>query len=313
MPLRGDLLTPIPGADPAGADLRYDLEISFAESSRDFETSIQIPRQEACETCNGSGAAEGSSPTTCPQCHGRGQLRYQQGFFTVARTCGQCRGTGSIIAKPCVTCRGNGRVQKERKLTVPFILSSMVLFGLGVFFAFFTLPRGLQFLLAFQAQPQFVGAVRRLAVYLNCPQATGTPRRAASASMRFATGGCVENQLVIPPPLSGLIMNMCAVAGLVSMGTTCTPRSSFLRPLIKPSGEPVYFAAAASAEYSRVRVTDFMEYRDDDDGLFRLDVGRLDDRPPLFDFFLDERAKRVRGLPVVGWNLLPEVGQPSLH
>ena len=106
------------GGPQRGADLRYDLEISFEESAKDFETSIQIPRQETCETCRGTGAAEGSAPTTCPQCHGRGQLRYQQGFFTVARTCGQCRGSGQIIAKPCATCRGGGRVQKERKLTV---------------------------------------------------------------------------------------------------------------------------------------------------------------------------------------------------
>ena len=106
------------GGPQRGADLRYDLEISFEESARDTETSIQIPRQESCDTCKGTGAADGSSPTTCPQCQGRGQLRYQQGFFTVARTCGQCRGTGSIIAKPCQTCRGTGRVQKERKLTV---------------------------------------------------------------------------------------------------------------------------------------------------------------------------------------------------
>ena len=101
-----------------GADLRYDLEISFEEAAKGAETSIQIPRQETCETCSGSGAAEGSKPTTCPQCQGRGQLRYQQGFFTVARTCGQCRGTGSVIAKPCATCKGAGRVQKERTLTV---------------------------------------------------------------------------------------------------------------------------------------------------------------------------------------------------
>ena len=106
------------GGPQRGSDLRYDLEISFEESARDIETSIQIPRQETCETCTGSGAAPGSAPTTCPQCHGRGQLRYQQGFFTVARTCGQCRGSGSIIAKPCATCRGAGRIQKERKLTV---------------------------------------------------------------------------------------------------------------------------------------------------------------------------------------------------
>jgi molecular chaperone DnaJ len=101
-----------------GADLRYDLEVSFEESAKGTESALLIPRQETCETCQGSGAAEGSKPATCPQCKGRGQLRYQQGFFTVARTCGQCRGTGSVIAKPCVTCRGAGRIQKERKLTV---------------------------------------------------------------------------------------------------------------------------------------------------------------------------------------------------
>ena len=101
-----------------GADLRYDLEISFDESAKGAETHIQIPRQELCETCHGSGAAPGSKPTTCPHCQGRGQIRHQQGPFTLARTCGHCRGTGSIITKPCVTCRGAGRVQKERKLTV---------------------------------------------------------------------------------------------------------------------------------------------------------------------------------------------------
>ena len=101
-----------------GADLRYDLEITFEESAKGSETAIQIPRQEPCESCQGSGAAPGTKPTTCPQCQGRGQLRYQQGFFTVARTCGQCRGSGQIIAKPCPTCRGAGRVQKERKITV---------------------------------------------------------------------------------------------------------------------------------------------------------------------------------------------------
>ena len=101
-----------------GSDLRYDLEISFEESANGTETAIQIPRQEPCETCKGSGSAPGSKPSSCPQCQGRGQLRYQQGFFTVARTCGQCRGSGSVITKPCATCRGMGRVQKERKLTV---------------------------------------------------------------------------------------------------------------------------------------------------------------------------------------------------
>ncbi|HXI32403.1 MAG TPA: molecular chaperone DnaJ [Vicinamibacterales bacterium] len=106
------------GGPQRGADLRYDLEIAFEEAARGVETSIQIPRQENCETCHGTGAAAGSSPATCPQCHGQGQVRFQQGFFTVARTCPQCRGAGKIITKPCATCHGAGQVAKERKITV---------------------------------------------------------------------------------------------------------------------------------------------------------------------------------------------------
>ena len=101
-----------------GADLRYDLEIKFEQAAKGVETSVQIPRHEPCETCHGNGAAPGTSPTSCPQCRGTGQLRYQQGFFTVARTCGQCRGAGKVIAKPCPACRGDGTVEKMRKLTV---------------------------------------------------------------------------------------------------------------------------------------------------------------------------------------------------
>ncbi len=106
------------GGPQRGADLRYDLEIEFEQSAKGVETAIQIPRRETCETCKGSGAAPGSAPTTCPQCRGTGQLRYQQGFFTVARTCGQCRGSGKIITKPCTTCHGGGAVERTRKLTV---------------------------------------------------------------------------------------------------------------------------------------------------------------------------------------------------
>ncbi|MBI1875716.1 MAG: molecular chaperone DnaJ [Acidobacteria bacterium] len=107
-----------PGGPRRGADLRYDLEITFQESAHGVETSIQVPRQESCERCSGSGAAPGTSPVPCPHCHGRGQLRYQQGFLTVTRTCGQCAGVGRVITKPCTTCRGTGQVVKERKLTV---------------------------------------------------------------------------------------------------------------------------------------------------------------------------------------------------
>lgn len=106
------------GGPQRGSDLRYDMEIAFEDAARGTETTIQIPRQEACEGCQGSGAAPGSAPTPCPQCRGAGQLRYQQGFFTVARTCGQCRGTGRVISKPCATCHGQGTTERQRKLTV---------------------------------------------------------------------------------------------------------------------------------------------------------------------------------------------------
>jgi molecular chaperone DnaJ len=106
------------GGPQRGADLRYDLEITFEESARGAETTIQIPRDEACESCKGSGAAPGTSPETCSQCRGSGQLRYQQSFLTVARPCPNCRGTGKTIAKPCQTCRGAGHVGRERTLTV---------------------------------------------------------------------------------------------------------------------------------------------------------------------------------------------------
>ena len=101
-----------------GADLRYDLEIPFEDAARGAETTLQLPREEPCLTCQGSGAAPGSRPETCPQCGGRGQLRYQQGFLTVARTCGQCRGRGRVITKLCDTCHGAGRTPHTRKLTV---------------------------------------------------------------------------------------------------------------------------------------------------------------------------------------------------
>ncbi len=106
------------GGPQRGSDLRYDLEITFDESAEGADTSIVVPREETCETCTGSGAAPGTTAETCAQCRGTGQLRYQQGFLTVARPCSTCRGTGKTIAKPCTTCRGAGRVAHERKITV---------------------------------------------------------------------------------------------------------------------------------------------------------------------------------------------------
>jgi molecular chaperone DnaJ len=101
----------------AGRDLRYDLEIDFEEAVRGLETRVKIPRLEACDTCGGSGAAPGGVET-CAHCNGRGQVAFQQGFFTIARACGHCRGAGKRIVKPCPACRGEGRVRAERDLTV---------------------------------------------------------------------------------------------------------------------------------------------------------------------------------------------------
>ena len=101
-----------------GGDLRYDLEISFEEAASGTETTLQIPREEPCDTCNGSGSAPGSAPQKCSQCRGQGQVRFQQGFFTVNRTCPHCGGVGRVIAKPCLACRGQGRTSRDRKKTV---------------------------------------------------------------------------------------------------------------------------------------------------------------------------------------------------
>ena len=99
-----------------GADLRYDLEIGFEDAVNGLNTEIKFPKLENCPRCSGRGAEPGSKPTTCATCGGRGQVRYQQGFFTVSRTCGACRGSGQTIANPCKQCRGEGRVRVERKL-----------------------------------------------------------------------------------------------------------------------------------------------------------------------------------------------------
>ena len=89
-----------------GDDLRFDLTIDFEDAFFGTETEVKIRRLETCPTCKGRGSASGRGPSVCSQCQGRGQLRYQQGFFSVARTCGACGGTGSVISDPCATCRG---------------------------------------------------------------------------------------------------------------------------------------------------------------------------------------------------------------
>lgn len=101
-----------------GADLRYDLEITLEEAYRGMTAQLRIPRLETCETCKGNGSAPGSQPETCHTCGGTGQVRYQQGFFSVARTCHACRGSGRVIKVPCSDCRGAGRIEREKMMEV---------------------------------------------------------------------------------------------------------------------------------------------------------------------------------------------------
>jgi molecular chaperone DnaJ len=102
-----------------GTDLRYDLTLTFEEAAHGLKTKIKIPRLEFCDSCDGSGAKAGTGITACEQCRGRGQVVYQQGFFSVTRTCSACRGAGQIIRERCPTCRGEGRIEKHRTIEVP--------------------------------------------------------------------------------------------------------------------------------------------------------------------------------------------------
>ncbi len=101
-----------------GADLRYNLELSLEEAVAGTTVKIRVPTLVACETCGGSGAKKGTSPTTCTTCHGHGQVRMQQGFFSVQQTCPRCHGTGQMISDPCPSCHGEGRVEKHKNLSV---------------------------------------------------------------------------------------------------------------------------------------------------------------------------------------------------
>ncbi|HKY09623.1 MAG TPA: molecular chaperone DnaJ [Candidatus Binatia bacterium] len=101
-----------------GQDLRYNLTLKFEEAVSGVEKKVKIPRHGACETCRGTGAKPGTAPQTCPTCRGRGQISFQQGFFSVSRTCNQCQGQGTIIKEPCAVCAGAGRVRNMHTLNV---------------------------------------------------------------------------------------------------------------------------------------------------------------------------------------------------
>jgi molecular chaperone DnaJ len=107
---------------PTGADLRYDLQLTFAESISGIEKEIEFTSLTRCETCNGNGAEPGTEPTTCPRCQGSGELRHVRstmlGQVINVTVCDRCRGTGKIVETPCHTCRGEGRVERKRKLRV---------------------------------------------------------------------------------------------------------------------------------------------------------------------------------------------------
>lgn len=100
----------------SGADLRYDLKISFHDAAFGLNTTIDLEKLHTCHECQGTGAAAGTSPSTCPTCHGRGQVIQSSGFFTISSTCPHCHGQGKFINSPCHTCRGTGKEQKRKSV-----------------------------------------------------------------------------------------------------------------------------------------------------------------------------------------------------
>jgi molecular chaperone DnaJ len=101
-----------------GRDLALELELSLEQAASGVEKEINLSRAEHCPECRGSGLTPGTKKSECPTCQGRGQLRYQQGFFAVSRTCSHCQGAGEIITSPCRSCHGSGRVRQKQKITV---------------------------------------------------------------------------------------------------------------------------------------------------------------------------------------------------
>ena len=101
-----------------GADLRYSMEITLEEAANGLTTEIRIPTWEKCGTCEGSGAKPGTKPEKCKTCDGQGQVRMQQGFFSIQQTCPTCHGTGKTIKDPCNACQGEGRIRKQKTLEV---------------------------------------------------------------------------------------------------------------------------------------------------------------------------------------------------
>jgi len=101
-----------------GSDLRYDIEITFEESSKITKKEVNLTRQLTCDSCSGTGAQKGESRSTCSQCGGSGSINQTQGFFSIRRTCNKCNGEGTMVKNPCSACRGKGRLEKAKKLLI---------------------------------------------------------------------------------------------------------------------------------------------------------------------------------------------------
>lgn len=106
------------GRQGRGSDLKYNLELTLEDAAKGKAVQLKVPTWVGCNTCDGSGAKKGSSPKTCASCHGHGQVRMQQGFFSIQQPCPTCGGSGQVISNPCGACHGQGRTQEEKKLQV---------------------------------------------------------------------------------------------------------------------------------------------------------------------------------------------------
>jgi molecular chaperone DnaJ len=182
-----------------GADLRYNLEISFEEAAFGTETQIRIPRAESCKECSGSGAAPGTSPKACPTCGGAGQVTFQQGFFSVARTCSQCRGTGRIITERCQVCDGAGQVSTEKTLQIKVppgvdTGSQLRISGEGEAGPLGGAPGDLYVVVRVEPHPLF----KRDGTHLFCEIPVSVPQAALGASLEIPTLEGKKTKLTIP-------------------------------------------------------------------------------------------------------------------